>query len=111
MGEQNRWEIVQAIVERWASTVKPEAVFVFGSSSRGTERPDSDIDFIVIWDGAPEMSNRHRRIVLRDLAGDVPLPVDVLTYTTQEWETAVTDPLSFTAQIAKEAKVVYGGFH
>lgn len=108
---QDRMEAIQKIVARWVENLQPTAVLVFGSTARGTVRPDSDIDVIVLWDDHHELPNRQRRMKLRDVAGEVPFPMDILTYTTQEWDKAIADPLSFTANIAKEATIVYGGLH
>ena len=108
---QDRMDALQKIVARWVAHLQPTAVLVFGSTARGTVRPDSDIDVIVLWDDHRELPNRQRRMKLRDVAGEVPFPMDVFTYTKQEWDKAIADPLSFTAKIAKEAKIVYGGLH
>ena len=108
---QDRMEAIQTIVTRWVANLQPTAVLVFGSTVRGTVRPDSDIDVIVLWDDHNELPNRQRRMTLRDVAGEVPFPMDILTYTKQEWDKAIADPLSFTSNIAKEATIVYGGLH
>lgn len=108
---QERMETIQKVVANWVANFRPAAVLVFGSTARGTVRPDSDIDIIVVWDDRSNLSNRQRRMQLRDVAGDVPFPMDIFTYTKKEWDTAVADPLSFTANVAKEATIVYGGLH
>ncbi len=108
---QDRMEAIQKIVTRWVANFQPKAVLVFGSTTRGTVRPDSDIDIIVVWDEQFNLPNRQRRMKLRDAAGEVPFPMDIFTYTKQEWDNAIADPLSFTANVAKEATIVYGGLH
>jgi len=105
---RNKAPYIDELVTRLANTVKPEAILLFGSVARGTDDLDSDIDVLVIWDGAHDVPNRQRRIVLRDLIGDFDHPLDILTYSSQEFRDALQDPRSFASQVTKEAKVVHG---
>ncbi len=51
-------------------------VILFGSHARGDERPDSDVDFLVI---EPEVANRREEWDrLRRAIGDILLPVDII---------------------------------
>jgi predicted nucleotidyltransferase len=51
-------------------------VILFGSHARGEERPDSDVDFLVI---EPELADRHREWNrLRRSLGDIHLPIDLI---------------------------------
>jgi predicted nucleotidyltransferase len=51
-------------------------VILFGSHARGEERPDSDVDFLVI---KPEVENRFEEWNrLRRALDDILLPVDII---------------------------------
>ncbi|HKB50738.1 MAG TPA: nucleotidyltransferase domain-containing protein [Solirubrobacterales bacterium] len=51
-------------------------VILFGSHARGEERPDSDVDFLVI---EPEVENRFKEWDrLRHALDDILLPVDII---------------------------------
>ena len=51
-------------------------VILFGSHARGEERPDSDVDFLVI---EPEVANRFEEWGrLRRAIDDIHLPVDII---------------------------------
>ncbi len=51
-------------------------VILFGSHARGEERPDSDVDFLVI---EPEVANRREEWDrLRRAIDDIHLPVDIV---------------------------------
>jgi predicted nucleotidyltransferase len=55
----------------------------FGSYARGDWGPGSDLDLIVIVDGAVEgFATRAARWDVTEL----PVPADVLVYTSEEWE-------------------------
>jgi uncharacterized protein len=100
--------LVQDLKERIVNQVKPEGIILFGSVAQGVDNPDSDIDVLVIWDEEPDLSNRDRRLKLRRLIGDFNSPMDLLTYTSEELKKALSEPNSFTSQIVKEGRVIYG---
>jgi predicted nucleotidyltransferase len=41
-------QALQAVVARIVEKVDPEAIWLFGSRARGTNRPDSDFDLLVV---------------------------------------------------------------
>ena len=43
--------LVDRVVRRIAEHVRPDRIILFGSRARGTGRPDSDIDLVVIYSG------------------------------------------------------------
>lgn len=51
-------------------------VILFGSHARGDERPDSDVDFLVIEPGVEDRLKEWGR--LRQALGDIHLPVDIV---------------------------------
>lgn len=76
--------LAQDLVNRIRSVIEPRAILLFGSSARGMERPDSDVDVCVI---VPD-SLRPRviaRAIYRSLYGFA-RPVDVVVVTTSRWE-------------------------
>jgi predicted nucleotidyltransferase len=51
-------------------------VILFGSRARGEERPDSDLDLLVI---EPEVKSRRAEFVrLREALGDLGVPIDLV---------------------------------
>jgi uncharacterized protein len=63
----------EALVEAAGERSK---VILFGSHARGEERPDSDVDFLVI---EPEVRDRHSEWGrLRRALGDIQVPVDII---------------------------------
>ena len=66
-------KMVRRLVERF----DPEQIILFGSYARGTARPDSDIDLLVIMPvtGSKRAKQVEMRVALRDF--DVPKDVIV----------------------------------
>lgn len=83
----NRAEVMEAL-SRWAldaAASRPELIAVgcFGSYARGDWGVGSDLDVVLIVEGA--QVEFVRRAAQWDLT-HLPVPVDVLVYKSQEWE-------------------------
>lgn len=59
-------------------------VVAFGSRTRATARPDSDLDLVVVMERRASLAERAREI-WRHL-GDVGVPVDLVIYTPEEYQ-------------------------
>ena len=92
-------------VQRIVSGFEPLQILLFGSQARGTARPDSDIDLIVVF---PEVENRIEKIaeILRVLA-DLEYPKDVVVATPEQ----IRNRSPWTGEVLyyamPEAKVLY----
>jgi type III restriction enzyme len=85
-------ELFQQIVDRIVKAVDPEKIVLFGSRARGDNRPDSDIDLLVIVDDLLG-SNRKRSMPIDSALSDLKLGIDkeVIVYTpaeVEEWRNA-----------------------
>jgi len=94
-------EITRRIVE----SVNPERVILFGSRARGDNRPDSDIDIIVVL---RKIENRGQMIMtIHNAVGDTGYGIDILAYSARQilqradWSTS---PISHAL---KEGRVLY----
>lgn len=79
-------ELLKEMTDRIVKAVNPRKVLLFGSHARGTARPDSDLDFLVVEDG-PFNATRSRRAAITRLAmlfPDVRIPIDFLVYSAEE---------------------------
>lgn len=100
--------IVDAIKEKILSNIHPKAIIIFGSSAKGTATDNSDIDLFVLWDEQENVPNIKRRIYLRKIIGITEKPLDIITCSTEELQQALENQNSFTANIVKEGKLIYG---
>jgi predicted nucleotidyltransferase len=96
---------IQRIVGRVAAGYGPLVAGTFGSYAVGLARPSSDLDLFVIK-STRESSSSRRRAVKR-LLFDVLHPLDIHVFTPEEFEETVTEELSFTWIIARQARVYH----
>ncbi|TCL75139.1 hypothetical protein EDC14_100370 [Hydrogenispora ethanolica] len=101
-------EIVCELTRRITTQIRPRTIILFGSVAKGLDNPESDLDLLVVWDEEKTLSNRERSLKLRRLIGMIDNPLDLMTCTTEELRKALAEPNSFTSQIVKEGRVVYG---
>jgi predicted nucleotidyltransferase len=98
-------ELLTEIIERIADALAPELVILFGSYAEGRATADSDLDLLVVT-GHP-LSRRERLARTQDLFRDMPLPIQVITISRQEFEETrdVIGGIAYPA--AKYGRVIY----
>ena len=82
-------EEVMAYCQRVVTAFSPVCIILHGSYARGTYHPMSDVDLIVISDELPERFLRRFFVLNKLKRGQVPL--EVIGYTSDEWEKMMTD--------------------
>ena len=101
-------ELIKELTAKITANIQPESIILFGSMGRQENNDDSDIDLLVVWNEEGNLSNRERRLKLRRLIGDFEKPLDLLTCTSSELTKALAEPHSFTSQIVREGRIIYG---
>jgi predicted nucleotidyltransferase len=96
---------VQEVVQRIVEAAQPDKVILFGSRARGSARPDSDFDLVVIKNSDEPGYRRDASLYLA-LAG-LNAPVDVIVYTPEEVREWSAVPQAFITTAVREGKVVY----
>ena len=82
MTDQTTDQAIQAMVERLVDHFDPDQIILFGSQARGTARPGSDVDLLVIM---PVIgSKREKRVEMRVALHDITVPKDILLATPEE---------------------------
>ncbi len=79
---------------------KIKEAYIFGSMARGDAGQRSDLDLIVVMETDKPFFQRYEEF--KELILNLPLPVDLLIYTPEEWQ-EIKERLFFR-QILKEAK-------
>jgi predicted nucleotidyltransferase len=75
--------VVRDLVGRIVRAGEPERIILFGSRARGTPRPGSDYDFLVIKDIPKDVRRAYRRQICRSLIG-LGVSKDVVVATPEE---------------------------
>ena len=98
-------DLHREIVRRIAEVTDPDKVIVFGSRAQGDQRPESDVDVLVIQESS-EPRYKHARPLYSALTC-LPVEVDVIVYTPCEiLEWGEVDQAFVTTAI-REGIVVY----
>ncbi len=86
--------------------VSADAVYLFGSRARGTARPDSDIDLIIVSSAFTGMPVWKRWEVLGDALSEVMEPIEVLSHSPEEFDARKNTPASFLGHLLRQPEVV-----
>lgn len=98
----------EARIARALSSEKPNirVAFVFGSSAKEEQGPDSDVDLMVIGDTTLERLSPG----IRDLEQELGRQVNLVTYAPAEWRTRLQEGHSFIREVMNSRKrFVLGG--
>jgi predicted nucleotidyltransferase len=91
---------------RIVSAAKPIKVILFGSYARGTARPGSDVDLLVIE--RDPVAQRKEAVRLRALLKDFKVPIDVVVFGQSFVERYWDIPGTVLYPAFREGKVLYG---
>jgi predicted nucleotidyltransferase len=87
-----------------AQNVRPQKIILFGSHSTGTQRPDSDIDLVVISEDFAGKDYWQRIDILSAAICRVFEPIEAVAMTPAEWESGDSRIIDY----ARHGEVVYG---
>lgn len=99
--------VIQGMVKKLQTDYEPQQVILFGSQSRGTPRPDSDIDLLVIKETSERFIDRW--VTVRRILSDPQrtVPVETVVMTPQEVSQRLAVGDQFIAGIMEEGEVLY----
>ena len=94
------------VARRLIDTYRPERIYLFGSRARGDARPDSDYDLLVLLADSDQPSYRRARQGYHLLHGSG-IAVDLLVWTTAEFERRLPAKASLPATVSREGRLLY----
>ncbi len=95
---------LEEIVRRIVEVARPERIVLFGSAARGETGPDSDLDLLVVKEGA------HRRRLAGEIYArlvGVGRAVDVVVVTPEDIERFGANPALIIEPALREGRVIY----
>ncbi|MFA5328404.1 MAG: nucleotidyltransferase domain-containing protein [Prolixibacteraceae bacterium] len=97
--------IISNLVNRIASNVNPDKIYLFGSYATGMADENSDIDLLVVKE---TLEPRYKRsIEIQRLLIGTKLPVDIVVYTNDEFENEKLNKYSFINSAIQGAQLMY----
>jgi len=105
MGAAEVDRAIGAMVRRVVDQFRPEQVLLFGSRGRGDDRPESDVDLLVVMQ--VEGCAREKAIEIRVALHDIPVPKDIKVVSCDafRWRREVVGSLEWSA--AHEGRVLF----
>lgn len=105
VSDETLTEIVQTIVEE----IDPEQIYLFGSRARGDERPDSDVDLLIVdrKPFGPEHSRFREINQIYQALSSFRVPKDIVLYSSDEfakWRTSINHVIG---KCFREGKLLY----
>lgn len=98
-------QLLAEVVRRILTIGAPVKIVLFGSHAKGTARPDSDLDLLIIEESDLPRYRRSARY-RRALCGMFPAK-DIVVWTPQEVEEWKTVPNAFISTVLAEGKLLY----
>ena len=84
MGIAIRPELMEEIIRRVCSVMRPDRIILFGSAATGGMTPDSDIDLLVLKKDPGNV--RDASVLIRGVLRGLGYPFDVIVMATERYE-------------------------
>lgn len=97
---------ISRIIDYAVKVAEPDKVFLFGSMANGTNNVYSDLDLLLVMDANFPLK---KQIIeqIKNYAGELMLPIDLLIHSEIELKNAASEKHSFLAGILSGGKLVY----
>ena len=105
MDQERLLAILDRPLQRLRRAFAPERIVLFGSYAKGTDRPGSDIDLLVVADLEGDPAAQLRRA--RQLVADTFPVIDVILCTPEEVANADNAPSPFLKSVLGKGLILY----
>ncbi len=96
---------IRRMVNRIVQKFQPERIILCGSHARGECGPDSDVDLLVVM--PVEGSRRQKQVEVRTALHDIPLSMDIIVTTPEDFEWRNKYPGTIERPAFLEGRVLY----
>lgn len=97
-------EALEKAVKQIVEGYDPEKMFLFGSMARGDIHAASDIDLLIIKETSRKFLDRISDVLS---VINVPVPVEPIVYTSEEFQCLQAEKRDFTETVMREGKLIY----
>jgi predicted nucleotidyltransferase len=97
--------LVDQVVRKIAGEFNPERIIIFGSAAKGEAGDQSDLDILVVMN--TELPYYKRAPEVRRKLLEIPLAMDILVTTPEEFGVYKDDNRSFIKDIVRTGKIAY----
>ncbi|OPY16513.1 MAG: Nucleotidyltransferase domain protein [Syntrophus sp. PtaB.Bin138] len=89
--------------------MNPEKIVLFGSRARGTAKPESDVDLLIVEkpDAPSKLSRRQKMARLWKVLAPFPVSQDILIYSSAEIEKWESSKNHIISRALREGKILY----
>ena len=101
----NTQDVVKLMCDRIVEKFHPLQIILFGSRARGDNRPDSDVDLVVVL---PKIERyRDMLVAIDNVVDDIEIERDILIATPEQLENERYNTAGVIYDALTEGKVVY----
>lgn len=101
--------VIEDVKKRLVKAYNPVAIYLFGSYAWGTPTEDSDLDLLIVIEKTDQKSY-DRPLAAYDALFGMNIAKDIIVYTKQEFDEAISDKTTLGFKIKKDGKLIYA-FH
>jgi len=98
-------DLINDIVNKIANRFNPDKIILFGSYASGNQNENSDIDLLVIKESDEPF--QYRDFEIRKYLIGTSTPMDIIVYTSAEYEEEKNNRYSFINNTLKTSKILY----
>jgi predicted nucleotidyltransferase len=99
-------EALSEIVRRLVLRLDPESIWLFGSRARGTARPDSDFDLLLVAKPDSAFGSADYDLAYQPVIG-LGVGCDIVPCSAEDFEEAARIKTSLIAQVLNEGRRLY----
>jgi predicted nucleotidyltransferase len=96
---------IDEITNKIATNFNPEKIILFGSYAADNQNYDSDLDFLIIKES--ELPRYKRSFEIRKFLIGSMVPMDIIVYTQQEFDSEKDVKYTFINNAMKTSKLLY----
>jgi predicted nucleotidyltransferase len=98
---------IKKIADIIVKKTHPKKIYLFGSHAKGTARPESDLDLLIIAD--MQGTRNKRSLAVRRLFPNRDFSLYVFVYHEDEYDEEVGIANTLATTVAREGKIIYAG--